>query len=80
MPDLDHWKRYIQKLDDRFGRYVLVVTCKACRHCRYIKPEALARIVGWTAEIAPLMDRMRCSKCGAYEPEWDVEKEPRPRK
>jgi len=29
-----------------------------------IKPEALARLVGWSATLEQLAQRMRCSQCG----------------
>lgn len=80
MPDRSRWKTGIRKLEDRFGDYVLVMTCKACGHCRRSPPEVLAKIVGWTAEIDQVMRRMRCSACGARGADWDVDRVPRPRR
>lgn len=77
--DLDAWKRSIHKLEDRFGDYILVLQC-ACGHGRRVTPEALAKIVGWAAEIDTIVARMRCSKCGAKLPKWDVDRLPRPRR
>lgn len=77
MPDLDHWKRFIHKLDDRFGNYVLIVICKKCGHKRYAQPEVYARIVGWKVTLDALMKRLRCSQCRAREPTWEVEREPK---
>jgi hypothetical protein len=54
---------HIKKLDDCFGQFLVRVTCK-CGAVREIKPEALARIVGWSATIEQLAHRMRCSQCG----------------
>ena len=79
MPDLDHWKSYVKKLDDRFGDYVLIVRRQQCSHSREVMPEAFARIVGWAAQIDDLVKRLRCSKCAARGPTWDVGRTPRPR-
>ena len=38
---------HIKKLDDCFGQFLVRVTCK-CGAVREIKPEALARLVGWS--------------------------------
>jgi hypothetical protein len=39
---------HIKKLDDRFGQFLVRVTCK-CGAVRETTPEALARLVGWSA-------------------------------
>jgi len=39
----------IQKLSDRFGDYVLVITCRQCKHGRRTEPHALAKLLGWDA-------------------------------
>jgi hypothetical protein len=39
---------HIKKLDDCFGDFLVRVTCK-CGAVREITPEALARLVGWSA-------------------------------
>jgi hypothetical protein len=39
---------HIKKLDDCFGQFLVRVTCK-CGAVREITPEALARLVGWSA-------------------------------
>ena len=55
----------IQKLRDHFGDYVIVVTCRACRHSREVAPAFLARHcrAGWDEPIANLVARFRC-RCG----------------
>jgi hypothetical protein len=54
---------HIKKLDDCFGQFLVRVTCK-CGAVREIKPEALARLVGWSMSLEALGQRMRCSQCG----------------
>jgi hypothetical protein len=41
---------------------VVRVTCK-CGAVRETTPEALARLVGWSATLGQLAHRMRCSQC-----------------
>jgi len=55
----------IQKLRDHFGDYVIVVTCRACRHSREVAPAFLARHcrAGWDEPIANVVARLRC-RCG----------------
>ena len=53
----------IVKLSDNFGQYVLTLTCE-CGHARAARPETLARFAGWDAELAHVVKRMRCSRCG----------------
>jgi len=53
----------IVKLSDHFGQYVLTLTCE-CGHTRIARPATLARFAGWEAELASIIKRMRCSKCG----------------
>jgi hypothetical protein len=54
---------HIKKLDDCFGQFLVRVTCQ-CGAVREIKPEALARLVGWSVPLEALAQRMRCSHCG----------------
>jgi hypothetical protein len=54
----------IKQLNDHLGRYVIQVQCRGCAHEREIRPVALARIVGWDAELSRVIPRMRCSQCG----------------
>lgn len=54
---------HIKKLDDAFGQFLVRVSCP-CGASRHIKPEALARLVGWSAMQASLAPRLRCSQCG----------------
>jgi hypothetical protein len=54
---------HIKKLDDCFGQFLVRVICD-CGACREIKPEALARLVGWKMTLKELALRMRCSQCG----------------
>lgn len=44
---------HIKKLDDCFGQFLVRVTCK-CGAVREIKPEALARLVGWLMTLEEL--------------------------
>jgi hypothetical protein len=55
----------IERLRDHFGDYVIVVTCRACRHARELTPVFLARRcrAGWDEPIANLITRFRC-RCG----------------
>ena len=69
---------HIKKLDDCFGQFLVRVTCK-CGAVREIKPEALARLVGWSATLEELAQRMRCSQCGKKAAEVIAVARPRPR-
>ena len=53
----------IQRLSDHFGNYLIEVRCRKCEHTRQLRPEALARIVGWDAKFAHVASRLRCSHC-----------------
>ncbi len=53
----------VVKLGDHFGQYVLLLKCE-CGHSRTARPETLASFAGWDAELADVVKRMRCSKCG----------------
>ena len=53
----------IKKLSDNFGQYVLTLKCH-CGHSRITRPDALARFMGWDAELEHVVKRMRCSRCG----------------
>jgi hypothetical protein len=58
----------IERLRDHFGDYVLVVTCRRCRHSRDLLPATLAHSSpqGWDEPIAAVVARLRC-RCGARE-------------
>jgi hypothetical protein len=68
---------HVKKLDDCFGQFLVRVICD-CGTCREIEPEALARLVGWSASLKELAQRMRCSKCGKKAAEIVVVAKPRP--
>jgi len=55
----------IERLRDHFGDYVLVVTCRSCRHSRELTPAFLARHCrrGWDEPLADIIARFRC-RCG----------------
>ena len=55
----------IERLRDHFGDYVLVITCRHCRHTREITPAFLARrcASGWDEPLARIIPRLRCG-CG----------------
>jgi hypothetical protein len=55
----------IERLRDHFGEYVVVVTCRHCRHARELTPAFLARHSrsGWDEPLANLIARLRC-RCG----------------
>jgi hypothetical protein len=55
----------IQRLRDHFGDYVIVVTCRTCRHSREMSPAFLARHCrgGWDEPIENVVARFRC-RCG----------------
>jgi hypothetical protein len=69
----------IQKLSDRFGDYVLVITCRQCKHGRRTEPHALAKLLGWDASLKLVAARLRCSNCGAKDSQVTAEMIPRPR-
>ena len=54
----------IEKLRDHFGDYVVVVTCRSCRHVREMTPAFLARHNrgGWDQPHANNVARFRCHK------------------
>jgi len=55
----------IERLRDHFGDYVLLITCRLCRHTREVTPASLARRCssGWDEPLARIIPRLRCS-CG----------------
>jgi hypothetical protein len=55
----------IDRLRDHFGDYVVVVTCRKCRHSREVTPAFLARHcrAGWDEPLANIIARLRC-RCG----------------
>jgi hypothetical protein len=69
---------HIKELDDCFGQFLVRVTCK-CGAVREIKPEALARLVGWLMTLEELASRMRCSQCGKKAADVVAVARPRPR-
>jgi hypothetical protein len=68
---------HIKKLDDCFADFLVRVTCP-CDAARHIEPEALVRIVGRSATLAALAQRMRCSNCGKKVAEVVAVARPRP--
>jgi hypothetical protein len=52
----------IDKLSDEFGQYLILIEC-ACGHTRRASPHTLAAFVGWDANLADVVRRLRCSKC-----------------
>lgn len=69
----------ISKLSDRFGDYVLIMTCRKCKHSRRSAPHSIARLLGWDAPLRVVAARLRCSNCGAKDCEITTESVPRPR-
>ena len=69
---------HIKKLDDCFGQFLVRVVCD-CGAVREIEPEALARVVGWSATLKELAPRLRCSHCGKKAAEVVAVARPRPR-
>jgi hypothetical protein len=69
----------INKLSDRFGDYVLLITCRRCKHRRRTPPHALAKVLGWEASLTDLAARLRCSNCHAKDCEIATESVLRPR-
>jgi len=69
----------VVKLSDRFGDYVLIVTCRKCKHGRRTDPHAFARILGWDTPLTVVAARLRCSNCNAKDCELTTESVPRPR-
>jgi hypothetical protein len=72
--------RTVTRLNDRFGDYVINVQCRKCKHSREIDPHALAKLVGWEAELEKLADRFRCSKCHAKSVDLQIGFEKKPRR
>lgn len=70
---------HIKKLDDGLGFFLVRITCRGCKASRHVKPEALARIAGWSATLEQLAKRMRCSRCGRRDAEVAAIGVPRPR-
>lgn len=63
----------LERLRDHYGDYVLVVTCRSCRHSRELTPAYLAHRSrnGWDEPLAKIVARLRCS-CGGKRPEVQV--------
>ncbi len=55
----------VERLRDHFGDYVLVVSCRHCKHSRELTPAFLARHcrAGWDEPLAKIIARFRC-RCG----------------
>ena len=53
----------ISVLSDEFGQFIVVIRCGRCGHERRCEPEVLARLLGWSAELKAVAQRMRCSAC-----------------
>ena len=53
----------IAVLSDEFGQFIVVIRCRKCGHERRCEPETLARLLGWSAELKTVAQRMRCSAC-----------------
>jgi hypothetical protein len=55
----------IERLRDHFGDYLIVVTCRHCKHSRELTPAFLARHcrAGWDEPVAKIIARFRC-RCG----------------
>jgi hypothetical protein len=69
----------IEKLSDRFGDYVLLITCRKCKHARRSEPHALAKLLGRDASLEKVAARLRCSNCGTKDCTLTTESIPRPR-
>jgi len=70
----------IVRLSDHFGNYVIEVRCRKCRHTRQMDPHVLADAFGWQAELAPLVQRLRCSMCQSRSVDVQVGFTRRPRR
>ena len=55
----------VNKLSDHGGQYILLLKCGHCGHIREAQPEVFARIAGWEASLASILERLRCSRCQA---------------
>jgi len=54
----------VEKLNDHFGQYEILLTCQ-CGHTRRCYPKSFAAFAGWDCDLAAVIKRLRCSKCGA---------------
>jgi hypothetical protein len=54
----------IKRLNDHFGDYLIFVRCRSCRHVGEVTPAELAPRVGWDTELAAVIPRLKCSRCG----------------
>jgi hypothetical protein len=70
----------IERLRDHFGEYLLVVTCRECRHTREITPAFLARHCqgGWDEPMARVVHRLRC-RCGSKSVDVQIAFDRKPR-
>jgi hypothetical protein len=55
----------VVKLSDYGGQYLLMLTCGHCGHKREARPETFAKLMSWDAALAAVLERLRCSRCGA---------------
>lgn len=53
-------------------RKVLFLYCADCRHSTEKDPARLARRLGYDATLLSVIERARCSKCGAKEVQGSV--------
>ena len=70
----------LERLRDHFGDYVLVVTCRRCRHARELTPAFLAPHCrrGWDEPLAHIVARLRCHcGCKLVEVQVGFNKKPR---
>jgi hypothetical protein len=70
----------VEKLRDHFGEYVILVTCRSCRHSREVMPAFLARHCrgGWDEPLANIIGRFRC-RCGKKSVEVQIGFDRKPR-
>ena len=70
----------IERLRDHFGDYVVLVSCRSCRHESELTPAFLARCCrdGWDEPFAKLIGRFRC-RCGNRQVEVQIAFNRRPR-
>jgi hypothetical protein len=63
----------IERLRDHFGDYVVLVTCRHCRHARELSPAFLARRCrgGWDERLGDVIGRFRC-RCGVKQVEVQI--------
>ncbi len=55
---------FVRRISDFNGQFVLLVLCRGCRHERAIKASVMAKQFGPDPLVAPIVRRLRCTKCG----------------